>query len=913
MILRGIHVEHWRCVGKLDLDALPPGVIVLSGPNRTGKSSLVAALRATLYDYDHNARCKELEQAVPWNTKHSPKVTIEFAVSGQEYQLTKVFSPRKDGGAVLKRKAGGNWTMLEEAPKEASRKTRELLGIDASNAGLNQLLWLDQGTIHLPKPKDFDTSLQQQLLQILGVLITGRDQAFKDTLDKHCSHWFTPTTGNYKKTSEVTRLEQLKTQCQTALEEEEKKFREVEADERAQYVRLDERPQLEVLVKDAEREVSRLDKEQADTRERRRLFAEAEREVATTRSTHDTASQNWTTLQEAKKRCKETAGATRQCAEQVRLAEGDAKRLTTARDLADQQVQTVKDQGTTIQQDQDELADYRQLGNLEHQRNRSDKDLGKARELESDIEGLEKQIRNVAAPTEQQLRDWRKNRTDATELRARIDAAALNLTLELESSTRAEIAVDGAAPLIVDLPGGESRSFPLRQRASVNLVGVGRIEAARTHADQSLEASAQQLQRLNGDFQAAMRSYNEDPADERCVENLSRRLHTREADLGRLKQLRKDITAIAPDGIPVLQGQLDGLNRQMELLVQRRPAFGDGPFVAAEADQREVKLSDRMRDWKKALADAETAAQAARTAAEKAEKAVQAVARLHAAAEATEKTEHEGLQRLGDESALAEFLKNAESALGTAQEKLTAASLTPDELTIDERCQSAKHALDQRKKRLTELDAELSRLRGKLEGSEGLHTRRTDAANALQEVTTRLERETLEAQAHNHLRELFVKCREYQVQRVVGPISARVLEWAKHLGLNDYREMRFGDQFLPEGFFPQNVTSDEPIGLLEESYGTVEQLALLVRLALGGVLATKTQQVAILDDPLTHADTTKHRRFLEILKMAAEAQVTGDPPAGALQILILTCHPDRFDHLPGATQINLAERIIRET
>jgi hypothetical protein len=30
-------------------------------------------------------------------------------------------------------------------------------------------------------------------------------------------------------------------------------------------------------------------------------------------------------------------------------------------------------------------------------------------------------------------------------------------------------------------------------------------------------------------------------------------------------------------------------------------------------------------------------------------------------------------------------------------------------------------------------------------------------------------------------------------------------------------------------------------------------------------------------------------------------------------MLILTCHPDRFDHLPGAMQINLAERISRET
>ena len=124
--------------------------------------------------------------------------------------------------------------------------------------------------------------------------------------------------------------------------------------------------------------------------------------------------------------------------------------------------------------------------------------------------------------------------------------------------------------------------------------------------------------------------------------------------------------------------------------------------------------------------------------------------------------------------------------------------------------------------------------------------------------------------------------------------------------------LRFGDQFLPEGFVPRNGAVETPISLSEESYGTVEQLALLVRLALGGVLAKDEPQVAILDDPLVHADAGKHRRFLEILKIAAEAQIAAAPPAGRLQIVILTCHPDRFDHLPGAMQINLAERISRE-
>ena len=50
----------------------------------------------------------------------------------------------------------GRWRVVEDSPKEASRRTRELLGADKSNLGLNQLLWLDQGDIHLPDVKELE-------------------------------------------------------------------------------------------------------------------------------------------------------------------------------------------------------------------------------------------------------------------------------------------------------------------------------------------------------------------------------------------------------------------------------------------------------------------------------------------------------------------------------------------------------------------------------------------------------------------------------------------------------------------------------------------------------------------------------------------------------------------------------------
>jgi hypothetical protein len=237
--------------------------------------------------------------------------------------------------------------------------------------------------------------------------------------------------------------------------------------------------------------------------------------------------------------------------------------------------------------------------------------------------------------------------------------------------------------------------------------------------------------------------------------------------------------------------------------------------------------------------------------------------------------------------------------------------LSEAEQTIERRHAEAEAALDERGKRLRGLEDKLLELRSVLQGNEGLHLRLAEAESRLQEAEAAFARETLEAEAHKRLRDLFEECRDNQVQQVMGPIAGRVLDWSHQLGLNDYREVAFGDRFLPESIVVEGGNPEQPVLFDDESYGTAEQLSLLVRLALGGVLAAEEPVVAVLDDPLAHADPGKHRNMLNILRLAAEGSTGWNPPAGRMQVLILTCHPDRFDYLAGAKHINLAAAIGR--
>jgi hypothetical protein len=147
------------------------------------------------------------------------------------------------------------------------------------------------------------------------------------------------------------------------------------------------------------------------------------------------------------------------------------------------------------------------------------------------------------------------------------------------------------------------------------------------------------------------------------------------------------------------------------------------------------------------------------------------------------------------------------------------------------------------------------------------------------------------------------------VARTTGRIESQVLAWSERLGLEEYGQLDFGKGYLPEGL--RRRDSETAVGLHEESYGTLEQLALLIRLAAGRLAAQGERHLTILDDPLTHADARKHRRMLDILQevtAGSESDAHGSAVPG-LQLLIFTCHPERFDHLHAARQIGLADLI----
>src|SRR5690606_29977588 len=96
------------------------------------------------------------------------------------------------------------------------------------------------------------------------------------------------------------------------------------------------------------------------------------------------------------------------------------------------------------------------------------------------------------------------------------------------------------------------------------------------------------------------------------------------------------------------------------------------------------------------------------------------------------------------------------------------------------------------------------------------------------------------------------------------------------------RDVQFDAELMPASISEREARGISPEAL---STGAQEQMHILTRLALARYLAqTEGRMLFVLDDMPVHTDPLRHQRFLNILEEAAED----------LQIIILTCHGERF-------------------
>jgi DNA repair exonuclease SbcCD ATPase subunit len=849
---------------------IAPGLNVLAAPNEAGKSTLFQAVRACVFE-KHTAKHDEI-RALAGGPAGAP-VTIElgFEQGGAHYVARKSFlhAPRaillKDGREIA-------------AGRTADEMLHEILGLrPASGRSMDEgalgLLWVGQTQSFEPPQVDGQArdSISSAIEREVGDLAGGeRARAMLKEVEERLKIFLT-TTGAVARQGPLGRAETALQDVEARLAEETGLLAELERDiatlerlrrERDAHdapgaeadlrARLAESAgaltqaraaleQMRGLAKDEELARRALEQAQA-------AFAEAQsraRRIDQTRATLAAAQEELVPLDAQAQECAQALAEIRAARETLdendaRLAAQDAhlRKLAAAAEAA------AKTPALAAR-------------------------LAQLEALASEIEAAT-QARTGLQISNKTVRALEACEREAALLRDRLAAAAPQVEITPAPDARERFRIDDKS---IEGP----RAFALTQPLRVEAPGLGAIslspppqfgEDERTRLRELSETRVRLLETLNArDLAQARERLERAEALDRALATNHARLAAFDcapADLAKtLSALRAQIVAAQASVRETLgadaQPDPRDIAAKREALEARR----------AQDRQERLRLQARESAQQELRADIAERRAAARTRLTDAQAALAA-----------------DLAALPDETR-AQTLAAAGAALGAARathessqlalEAARASAPDAQRLTdLEARAQRYGDALAEHQRRTRAIADEMSRIEGALSvrGGGGLGerviSRREERDLALAEV----ERLRAQVAALRRLRDVIAACYQEQREKLQTPLRRC---------LQPYLDDLFpqAQVTLDEAFRVESLTrAGAGEAFTQLSGGTREQIAVLVRLAMGALLQERGEEAPIiLDDALVFCDDERIERMFDALNRAARRQ----------QVIVLTC------------------------
>lgn len=224
-------------------------------------------------------------------------------------------------------------------------------------------------------------------------------------------------------------------------------------------------------------------------------------------------------------------------------------------------------------------------------------------------------------------------------------------------------------------------------------------------------------------------------------------------------------------------------------------------------------------------------------------------------------------------------------ALPALQERIAAARAA---LVVPEGNEVRPEVLQSLEQQLREIEVEMEtgnarrhQLMGELQGQTDLFARSARAEEQLAKAAAAQRRTELKAMGAQLLSQTFQTVRRELEQDVVRPLRERVSARLQSLTGPRYRELQMQPDFRVETLL---TAEGHAASLGDLSFGTQEQLAFLSRLCLADLLSEKERSLVVFDDNLVHTDPERLQLACKMLEESAQNT----------QILLLTCHPERF-------------------
>ena len=869
MILRRIAVENFRKLREPhELSGLHDGLNILIGPNETGKSTIMEAVRAALF-LRHGSKTQLIQSFVPYGDSVGPEVQLDFEIGGARYSLTKRFMARPIAeleGPDGRRQGDAAEDALQELLGFEKQSTR----FDSAALGTLGLLWVAQGDgLTLPTPGDrvregLGGALEDQAGALLG---SAAFEPVRERIEAQYNRYKTPTG---QKKAELKDAEARVIEAEDAV-------REAEQQEAA----------LEQAYADLERKKGELDlvvaelADEEDAERKRQLEADLEtaknaaQKLETEQARHDFAKARVVRLEDLAKRHEASSN---------RLKEGKAtlEQLTKDRAILAE---------TLAQAKRAVVERGAQLKAAREARDKANKTLAEGRKREA--QGRQRADVARARERHRRLLELEGERERLAELAAsEVPAETIDKLEQLDTRIAAErntlhaggvrVAYSGpAAPRI----GGQPLS-----KGPVNLTGETTLAfpdggELTVHPPAGLAGAEARLASLESERDALLADW----------------------EVGSLNDLRKR-DRDSRDAM----AQLSNFAGQIEALTHADRSLGlaAGPealklFISEHAEEIAAPLVDEADEGPsvtelEAIADtreadfvrSEERNEGTLVALRRAEKDEREIASRETVAKSECERAQSDLAGIGELEDFAELDTNlAEARIDLARragdlDQATRNASAFDKASIARQIDAIDRQREKTGERRSTLRDDVNRLEVRIEtdGGRGLAERAALARDEAEAARASLRRIQDEADMLTLLRAVLQQAQEETSRSLVGPVASRAKAYMQRVlpGLEPGFDADFQLASVSRGGL------DEDRELL--SQGTQEQLALLSRLAFAELLREEGAPVSLmLDDPLVYSDDYRLQEMINLL----------DEASRDMQIIVLSCRDRAFRAAPG--------------
>lgn len=885
MILEGVELRNvGPFIEATRLGPLDPGINVLAANNEFGKTTVIRALTRALFDR-HTCKSEEIRSLQPVGTELAPRITVVFQCSGDRFRIEKTFleSPR----AQLSRGEGSQWRLLAEGDA-ADQKVQELLqtgqpGRGASKPehwGLFQYLWARQGE-SLSWPQWSGEAGRQVRSRLVQVELDPMIEKIKCALETEFLELFT---------------EQGRLRAKGPLVENETRLQELQQELSDVQNQLNRTAEIERMCQELEVQIARLEceaKELQTRADQSRVAAQnAEKVLARKQAKQqelESAQKELSAIDQDLQKLTATCEAMSKMQKQKEDLEQQQKMARVQEAPLMEQIQELRSRIKSRQKERDQsqtkldaLRNGLKLRQWEKEIRQCRQQLTQAEKSKESISHLENQLALLPHITAQQLKQLEKLEKEIHELHAKLEVLGITVELDPENSSSIEIKDDETSRTLQVEPGQPER-VTSGQSIELRLRGWGTLRV-RSGADEvkSLQARHDELKRKIESELSELGTSTRAQAEDRLAKRKD--LETKRNEVQ--KELRQALGTW--ESLEQLRQYIQSKNSQLDNLRSRSSIENSFENLDQEALETETELEEE--NLRRTAQDLEQLNDFLH----------QLLAQRERVRSDLHQTQHQLAtveERIRNHQSLAEEIKNRyadgidavrrrrQISFVEAEARLEAvkAELPPDAEKMPDRAQREAQATRQIQEELKNKQAEHTRLLGQLEalGAYGLYSRETallEKRASLQEETAALRRRGWAARM---LRDLLDRRKQAATRSVLAPLQQRLSNMFGELTGVRERQV-FLDETLSIRGVGRNESEIHEFELL--SQGAKEQLLLSLRLTVAASLSENTTQTVILDDVLVNTDETRQQRVLDLLQ--------NNSPK--LQILILTCHPDRY-------------------